>query len=200
MTSHNTDTVYVSRNAVKLYESIPSDRWAKSTELDDTVELTPRGVRHALAKLDDSGVIQRNNGSPGIAGKVRRAAHNKVVKSHKQKAREEPAALYLNNGYEVSSCSLNQGDTIQIHRLVAIAEYGFEAVENSHVHHINSIPWDNRPSNLIPLSPSEHRRRESLRLLIENVPDDVLAKALELKGYPEAAEAIGAATDGPPPS
>jgi len=193
-------TVYVSQNAVKLYEEIPSGRWLKTTELNGVIETSRRNVLHILDKLDECGVVERKSGAPGLAGAVKRSVHNKVVKSHKQKAREEPAALYLNNGYEVSSCSLNQADTIQIHRLVAIAEYGFEAVENSHVHHINSIPWDNRPSNLIPLSPSEHRRRESLRLLIENVPDDVLAKALELKGYPEAAEAIGAAADGPPPS
>lgn len=192
-------TVYVSQNAVKLYERIPSDTWLKTTELNGVIETTRRNVLHILEKLDSCGVIERKSGAPGLAGEVKRSLHDKVVKSHKQKAREEPAALYLNNGYEVSSCSLNQGDTIQIHRLVAIAEYGFEAVENSHVHHINSIPWDNRPSNLIPLTPSEHRHRESLRLSIEKADDGVLVKALELKGYPEAAEAIGAAADGPQP-
>jgi len=99
------------------------------------------------------------------------------------------------NGYEVSSCSLEQSDSIGIHRLVAIAEYGIEAVAHAHVHHINSIPWDNRPTNLTPLSDKEHRRRESLRSLIESVDEEALAEALEVKNYSNAAEAVREAAD-----
>jgi len=43
------------------------------------------------------------------------------------------------------------------HRLLAVAEYGFDAVVGNHVHHINNIPWDNRPSNIEVLSPSAHQ-------------------------------------------
>ncbi len=35
-----------------------------------------------------------------------------------------------------------------IHRLIAVAEYGIEAVENNEVYHLNTISWDNRPSNI----------------------------------------------------
>ncbi len=35
-----------------------------------------------------------------------------------------------------------------IHRLVAVAEYGIEAVEENDVYHLNTVAWDNRPSNL----------------------------------------------------
>jgi len=45
-----------------------------------------------------------------------------------------------------------------IHRLVAVAEYGFDAVVENHVHHKNHIPWDNRPSNLELMSQEEHYR------------------------------------------
>jgi len=44
-----------------------------------------------------------------------------------------------------------------IHRLVAVAEYGIDKVNDSDVvHHQNGIKWDNRPSNLIPMSTSDH--------------------------------------------
>lgn len=48
--------------------------------------------------------------------------------------------------------------TVTVHRLVAVAEHGVDAVSNAHVHHKNRIPWDNRPSNLEPLAPEEHDR------------------------------------------
>lgn len=60
-------------------------------------------------------------------------------------------------GYELSE---NQylGDSYQvgIHRLVAVAEYGIEAVKDKVVHHKNEIPWDNRPENLEIMSAKEH--------------------------------------------
>jgi transposase-like protein len=45
-----------------------------------------------------------------------------------------------------------------MHRLVAVAEYGFDAVANSEIHHKNNLRWDNRPSNLEVISPEEHGR------------------------------------------
>lgn len=48
--------------------------------------------------------------------------------------------------------------TIYIHRLLAVAEYGFDAVCGMDVHHKNEIKWDNRPSNLKLLTREEHNR------------------------------------------
>lgn len=50
----------------------------------------------------------------------------------------------------------SNGVTIGIHRLVAIAEYGFDQVDGKDVHHKNSIPWDNRSENLKPVTRKEH--------------------------------------------
>lgn len=47
---------------------------------------------------------------------------------------------------------------IPVHRLQAVAEWGFEAVKDKHVHHKNGIPWDNRPENLELLSNSDHQK------------------------------------------
>ncbi len=45
---------------------------------------------------------------------------------------------------------------ISVHRLLAVAEYGFDAVCDMEVHHQNGIRWDNRPDNIEVLTPSEH--------------------------------------------
>ena len=49
------------------------------------------------------------------------------------------------DGYE---CWINNHWAILVHRLLAVAEWGFKAVNNSVVHHHNAIPWDNRSSNI----------------------------------------------------
>jgi hypothetical protein len=38
--------------------------------------------------------------------------------------------------------------TLLVHRLVAVATHGFDAVCDGIVHHENEIKWDNRPENL----------------------------------------------------
>lgn len=43
----------------------------------------------------------------------------------------------------------DDGDYVSIHRLLAVAEYGFEEVCDSGVYHRNGVEWDNRPSNIL---------------------------------------------------
>lgn len=43
-----------------------------------------------------------------------------------------------------------------LHRLLAVSEYGYDAVAEKHVHHKNHIPWDNRPENIELVKPGEH--------------------------------------------
>jgi hypothetical protein len=45
---------------------------------------------------------------------------------------------------------------VSVHRLLAVAEYGFDAVVDMHVHHKNRIKWDNRGKNIKLLDSSEH--------------------------------------------
>lgn len=60
-------------------------------------------------------------------------------------------------GYEeVRSGCDGQRDSVLIHRLVAVAEFGVDAVAGVDVHHVNDIQWDNRPDNLSLMSRSEH--------------------------------------------
>jgi len=45
-----------------------------------------------------------------------------------------------------------------VHRLMAVAEYGFEALDSCVVHHNTRIPWDNRLENIEVVSQSEHMK------------------------------------------
>ena len=47
-------------------------------------------------------------------------------------------------------------DTVAVHRLVAVAKYGIDAVHRKVVHHKNGIPWDNRPQNLELMEHGDH--------------------------------------------
>ncbi|WP_247005100.1 HNH endonuclease signature motif containing protein [Halosolutus gelatinilyticus] len=59
-------------------------------------------------------------------------------------------------GYE---CWRADKSPVLVHRLVMVAEHGFEAIQGKKVHHKNEIPWDNRPDNLELLSRKEHQRK-----------------------------------------
>lgn len=69
-----------------------------------------------------------------------------------------PLSLSLDGqGYEQFKTRENT-ETVRIrhHRLLAVAEFGFDAVRENIVHHKNSLKWDNRPENLVLLSRSDH--------------------------------------------
>lgn len=95
----------------------------------------------------------------------------------------------------------HEKDTVYVHRLVAVAKYGFEAVANMDVHHKNEIPWDNRPENLTVLTHGEHSSHhkkvsglDRLRIaeLYENgdIGSYLLARRLDLDVDPNTVRAI----------
>jgi hypothetical protein len=48
--------------------------------------------------------------------------------------------------------------TVLVHRLLAVAHHGFDAVCTGIIHHDNEIKWDNRPENVtVCASHQEHR-------------------------------------------
>ena len=55
-------------------------------------------------------------------------------------------------------------DSIFVHQLLAISEYGFEEVAEKQVHHKNHIPWDNRPENIELMTMAEHTAHHSRKI------------------------------------
>ena len=47
---------------------------------------------------------------------------------------------------------------VLVHRLLAVAEFGFKEVAGKDVHHENGCRFDNRAENIELLDPSDHRR------------------------------------------
>lgn len=77
-----------------------------------------------------------------------------------RRALREPPTHRFHQGYEEVCTQVNgRQKVIGIHRLVAVAEYGFDAVRGKETHHKNGIPWDNRPENIKPMSRSEHAKQ-----------------------------------------
>lgn len=70
--------------------------------------------------------------------------------------RRDPTIHTNTYGHEYTSSG---NSSVYIHRLLAVAEYGTETLKGKDVHHINGIPWDNRPENIEVLSREDHNRK-----------------------------------------
>lgn len=73
---------------------------------------------------------------------------------HEGNKPKDPYLTHHSQGYEEIR---HWQQRIYVHRLAAIAWFGFDAVDGHHVHHKNRIPWDNREENLEVMTESEHR-------------------------------------------
>lgn len=68
-------------------------------------------------------------------------------------------AVFTDRGYVICAANYRGStDTVGVHRLVMVAECGFDAVAGKHAHHRNGVRFDNRPSNLELLDRGEHAR------------------------------------------
>lgn len=82
---------------------------------------------------------------------------------------KDPYLTHHSQGYEEIR---HWQQRIYVHRLSAIAWFGYDAVKDQHVHHCNNIPWDNREENLEAMSESEHRSHHSQEMWDDGVFDD----------------------------
>ena len=70
------------------------------------------------------------------------------------------------NGYERWIHTHNgEQSEVFVHRLLAVAEYGLDAVEGKQIHHEKPIPWLNTPSNITALTKRQHL---ALHILMED--------------------------------
>lgn len=82
------------------------------------------------------------------------------TRSQSQAQVTNTAPICLNNWGHESIYHQYKGENygVLVHRLLAVAEFGHDAVVENVIHHKNGIPWDNRPENLEPMSAEEHNR------------------------------------------
>ncbi|WP_245626064.1 HNH endonuclease [Haloparvum sedimenti] len=63
------------------------------------------------------------------------------------------------DGYEFWQSRTKDGlKHLYVHRLLAVSEYGFDAVCGQVVHHKNEVKWDNRAENIEVMDTREHTR------------------------------------------
>lgn len=99
---------------------------------------------------------------------------------------------YDSDGYEVCQASTpdDYEGRITVHRLVAIAEgadpHEIMGQSGLDVHHINGIPWDNRPSNLEPVNNAKHNALNRLLSLPREDAEEVIMLYRQRKRSMEA--------------
>lgn len=138
---------------------------AKTIEVDgETYEYTAEKPYQDAELLQtlywEKGMSQRNIADSVSCGKqtVSRWMDRLDVESYKPPA-ERPPNFRVKDGYECWQTLVGEiTRQVQVHRLLAVAEYGFDAVCEIDVHHKNSIKWDNRPENIEPKDRSQHVR------------------------------------------
>lgn len=65
--------------------------------------------------------------------------------------------------------------TVKVHRLLAVAEFGFDAVADHVVHHKNGCKFDNRPENLEVMTQGDH--------YVEHIEDRVAGSRRYARNY-----------------
>jgi len=79
------------------------------------------------------------------------------LKKHDISPTEHPYVGF-NDGYlEIHTGVDGESKHAQVHRLAAVAWFGYDEIAGKEIHHKNGVRWDNRESNLEPLSVSDHR-------------------------------------------
>lgn len=114
------------------------DKGLSLTEIASRSTVTHQTIRHHLIQNG----IERRSRKEGL-----------------EQAFSDKPAYYMqaSNGYQTWK-DRQSGRYMSVHRLLAIAEYGFDAVEGNVVHHKNGVRWDNRPENIEVMTPSEHAK------------------------------------------
>lgn len=106
----------------------------------------------------------------GVSGRTARRwlERNDIPKKDRieasiEKLRVEYAHLrMLPDGHYIWTTTHNcEHERVRVPRLLAIAEYGFDAVCDKVVHHKNEIPWDDRPDNIELMEHDEHTKHHT---------------------------------------
>jgi intein/homing endonuclease len=107
--------------------------------------------------LDNGAVVRSTGNHPFLMRDGTYRAANTLV------AGDSLMPLYMSRGYECSDYWMYEdpasGQRKHVHKMVAEAVYGAEALHGLHVHHKDENKANNTPANLEALTASEHMRR-----------------------------------------
>lgn len=137
-----------------------------------------KSIHDSLKKFKEAGVVESKK-SPTDGRKTLYIAKESI-----KDVNADPSygvKFYVNNGYRAvhhhHDC---EKLSFPIHRLVAVAEYGYDAVCGSHIHHKNKHRIDNRPKNLVPLEEEKHSAVESIASSLLRLEPEQRDEALEI--------------------
>ncbi|MFC7216462.1 HNH endonuclease [Saliphagus sp. GCM10025334] len=127
----------------ELLQELYHDRHLSTPEIGERLGCTGKTVREWMVRL---GIDRRD-----------------TTEARLRSLRRRPAQFHTkSDGYERWSNTFDGTHyVVYVHRLLAVSEFGFDAVSDMEVHHINGIEWDNRPENLELLSKSDHGRHHA---------------------------------------
>lgn len=129
-----------------LYE----DRELPVSMIAEKYDVTPKTINQWL---DRHGIEKR---SPGREIQIAK--------------RREPLSFHTrpSDGYErIATKYAGEQSRVYHHRLLAVAEHGFDAIRGKDVHHESGVPWDNRPGNLELLGKDDHQNVHAEAEIVE---------------------------------
>lgn len=158
-------TVYVYTNEFSLTKRHRDEEVLRELyiEHDLSIKETARELgkdRHTVSKaLDDFG-IEKDGES-----KYRRKAHL-----------SKPVPYFSYDGYRLWQHSVGNNESperVFVHRLLAVSEYGLEAIAGEDVHHKNNHRFDNRPENIEIKTRSDHSKEHNPRHFTEPEAEEI---------------------------
>lgn len=116
--------------------------WDEGKSLSQIAERTPVTIGAIKHHMEKHGIDRRTNAEAN---------------------RRHTAAIRVGQyGYvRWHSTEAGRERTCSVHRLLAVSEFGIDAVKDMDVHHKNGIPWDNRAENIELLTTAEHASHHS---------------------------------------
>jgi hypothetical protein len=151
----------VRRDVIDVFDSV--DRFLTASQVRKMCDsdYSRRSVSRVLNQLCQDGGLENRQ---SVIDRRKMLYGQTSETTQMKKYRANDVNLYIDSyGYRVIKHH-HKGDAyiVSVHRLVALAEYGFEAVVGCHVHHKNKHPIDNRPTNLSVHASDEHTLVELL--------------------------------------
>lgn len=178
--SNVTITNWLDRHGIKTRDSggAPSDAPYKDKErLDELYHGEGLSAEQIAERLDCS------------KASVLRWMQKHGIDRRRQKTERPPGITMHSGGYERVSVTINgESKGVLLHRLLAVAVYGFEVVQEHDVHHKKNIPWLNTPENLELVSKEDHPSKHAKNSETPWKDKETLHRMIETNTQTELAE------------